>query len=142
MTSPTLPFGIIDTVNDDNIIVTMTPPLNGDSVLPHNVTIVNRHHRTNSRAYALGYITEVADTVASVIITAKHADPQWPHDVPQFTCGLTVYLAPHRAGTPTLQRTTDASKQPFADHLMAEFQDPPQLPNDVAYRITADDATC
>ena len=142
MTSPTLPFGIIDTVNDDNIIVTMTPPLDDDSVFPHNVTIVNRHRGTNSRAYALGYITEVADTVASVIITAKHADPQWPHDVPQFTCGLTVYLAPNHAGTSSTRRATNSSKQPFVDHLMAEFQDPPQPPNEVAFRITADDATC
>ena len=142
MTSPTLQFGIIDTVNDANIIVTMTPPLDDDSSLPQRVTITNRHHGTNSRAYALGYITEVADTVASVIITEQHADPQWPHNIPKFTDGLAVYLAPDQARTSNQQRSVPAPRQPFVDHLMAEFEDPPQPPSEVAHHIAATDSTC
>ena len=56
MTPSAQRFGLIETINDNNIIVHLTTAFEDEPEFPKQVTIVNHHLDTNARAYALGRV--------------------------------------------------------------------------------------
>lgn len=93
MTNLAIPYGIIDTVDHDNVMVVLSPLYVNDENLPtRNVVFQATNHTGRATAQARGYVTEVSDTVASILITERNIDQDWPNNHRNPFDGQIVYL--------------------------------------------------